>query len=139
MLSNVPSNVNDNIIVNTSSELERDSYIKEVYQNINKEQKDSKSTLVSKNVTIMGRRTSVRLEPEMWRALKDISRREKCSVHDVCSMVYLCKKPLSSLTASIRVFLMLYYKAASTEDGHQKARHGSMGDLKNRVITAKDK
>ncbi|MBL4590032.1 MAG: ribbon-helix-helix domain-containing protein [Alphaproteobacteria bacterium] len=102
---------------------------------MNREKKESKSTLVSKNVTIMVRRTSVRLEPEMWRALKEISRREKCTVHDVCSMVYLCKKPLSSLTASIRVFLMLYYKAASTEDGHEKARHGNLDNMKRRVIS----
>ncbi|MGB1076817.1 MAG: ribbon-helix-helix domain-containing protein [Bdellovibrionales bacterium] len=99
------------------------------------EKEETKSTLISKNVTIMGRRTSVRLEPEMWRALKEISRREKCSIHDVCSMVYLCKKPLSSLTASIRVFLMLYYKAAATEEGHEKARHGNLEKMRRRVIS----
>ena len=124
----IPHTVNDNDI-NVSP------YISQVYQKMNMEKKESKSTLVSKNVTIMGRRTSVRLEPEMWRALKEISRREKCTVHDVCSMVYLCKKPLSSLTASIRVFLMLYYKAASTEDGHEKARHGNLDNMKRRVIS----
>ncbi len=124
----IPHIVNDNDI-NVSP------YISQVYQKMTMEKKESKSTLVSKNVTIMGRRTSVRLEPEMWRALKEISRREKCTVHDVCSMVYLCKKPLSSLTASIRVFLMLYYKAASTEDGHEKARHGNLDNMKRRVIS----
>ena len=124
----IPHTVNDNNI-NVSP------YISQVYQKMNREKKESKSTLVSKNVTIMVRRTSVRLEPEMWRALKEISRREKCTVHDVCSMVYLCKKPLSSLTASIRVFLMLYYKAASTEDGHEKARHGNLDNMKRRVIS----
>ena len=110
-------------------------YINEAYSKLKKiSDSDTKSTLISKNVTILGRRTSVRLEPEMWRALKDISRREKCTVHDVCSMVYMCKKPLSSLTASIRVFLMLYYKAASTEEGHQRARHGNLDNMRRRVI-----
>ncbi len=112
------------------------SYINEAYRKMDVSKSDDvKSTLVSKNITIMGRRTSVRLEPEMWRSLKEISRREKCSVHDVCSMVYMCKKPLSSLTASIRVFLMLYYKAASTEEGHVKARHGNLDSMRRRVIS----
>ncbi len=128
MLREQQNNINDN-------SLEASPYISNVYQKMKKESKDSKSTLVSKNITIMGRRTSVRLEPEMWRALKEISRREKCTVHDVCSMVYLCKKPLSSLTASIRVFLMLYYKAATTEEGHEKAKHGNLRDMKRRVIS----
>ena len=88
--------------------------------------KEPKGALISKNITIIGKRTSVRLEPEMWRALKEIARREKCSIHDICSMVYACKRPRSSLTASIRVFLMLYYKAAATEPGHKKARHGKL-------------
>ena len=30
----------------------------------------NKSSLVSRNITVLGRRTSVRLEPEMWRELK---------------------------------------------------------------------
>lgn len=32
----------------------------------------SRSTLVSRNVVISGRRTSVRLEPEMWDGLREI-------------------------------------------------------------------
>lgn len=119
-----------------SNETSSEHYISETYRKIDTDKESSvKSTLVSKNITIMGRRTSVRLEPEMWRSLKEISRREKCTVHDVCSMVYMCKKPLSSLTASIRVFLMLYYKAASTEDGHVKARHGNLDSMRRRVIS----
>ena len=92
-----------------------------------------KSTLISRNITIMGRRTSVRLEPEMWKALREIANRERCSVHDICSLVHLRKKAGSSLTASIRVFLMLYFKASSTEDGHVKAGHGSFDNMKKRA------
>lgn len=124
--------INDNINDNSSNV---SPYVNEAYKKIEGERSDSKSTLVSKNITIMGRRTSVRLEPEMWRSLKEISRREKCTIHDVCTMVCLCKKPLSSLTASIRVFLMLYYKAAATEEGHEKARHGNLSDMRRRVLS----
>ena len=84
-----------------------------------------KTTLISKNITVLGRRTSVRLEPEMWVALKDIARRERCRIHDICSLIERRKQPDTSLTAAIRVFLMLYYRAAATEEGHMKAGHGN--------------
>ena len=93
----------------------------------------AKSTLISKNVTILGRRTSIRLEPEMWNALKDISRRENCSIHDICSVIHIRKNPITSLTAAIRVFLMLYYRAASTTEGHNRAGHGSFENMKTRA------
>ena len=93
----------------------------------------TKSSLISKNITIFGHRTSVRLEPEMWSALKDISSRESCTVHDLCSLVQFRKGKNTSLTAAIRVFLMLYYKAASTEEGHQRAGHGNFENMKARA------
>ncbi len=43
----------------------------------------SSSTLLSKNVRIHDRRTSVRLEPEMWDALNEIAALESCSIHDL--------------------------------------------------------
>lgn len=91
------------------------------------------SSLVSRNITIMGRRTSIRLEPEMWMALKDISKREKCTIHDICTLVSVRKSSVTSLTAAIRVFLMLYFRAAATEDGHQKAGHGNFDEMKRRA------
>ncbi|QQG35627.1 MAG: ribbon-helix-helix domain-containing protein [Micavibrio aeruginosavorus] len=92
-----------------------------------------KSTLVSRNITVVGRRTSVRLEPEMWTALREIARREGCKIHDICSLIHLRKKPDTSLTAAIRVFLMLYYRAASTEEGHRRAGHGNFDFMVQRA------
>lgn len=92
-----------------------------------------KSTLVSRNVTVLGKRTSVRLEPEMWSALREIAQREKCKVHDICSLICLRKNDRTSLTAAIRVFLMLYYKASSTNEGHQRAGHGSFENMMHRA------
>ena len=91
------------------------------------------SSLVSRNVTIFGRRTSIRLEPEMWTALNNIAERENCSVHDICSLVYVRKSSLTSLTAAIRVFLMLYYKAAANDVGHREAGHGDFNTMKRRA------
>ena len=96
-------------------------------------QNGARSTLISRNITVLGHRTSVRLEPEMWTALRDISRREECRIHDLCSLIQLRKKPDTSLTAAIRVFLMLYYRASSTEEGHQRCGHGSFANMLNRA------
>lgn len=92
-----------------------------------------KSTLVSRNITVLRRRTSVRLEPEMWSALREIARREDCKIHDICSLIHLRKNQDTSLTAAIRVFLMLYYRAAATEDGHRRAGHGDFSHMIQRA------
>jgi len=92
-----------------------------------------KTTLLSRNITVQGRRTSVRLEPEMWNALYDIAKRESCSIHDICSLIHMRKNPKTSLTAGIRVFLMLYFRAAATEEGHARAGHGNFEFMKNRA------
>jgi predicted DNA-binding ribbon-helix-helix protein len=91
------------------------------------------SSLVSRNITVLKRRTSIRLEPEMWASLNDIATREHCSVHDICTLVYVRKKPETSLTAAIRVFIMLYYRAATTEQGHLRAGHGDFNSMKIRA------
>ncbi len=87
-------------------------------------QKEIRSTLVSKNITVSGRRTSVRLEPQMWQGLSDICRRERATLHEVCTHVAAHKGKTTSLTAAIRVFIMDYFRAATTEEGHMRARHG---------------
>lgn len=92
-----------------------------------------KSSLISKNITVLGRRTSVRLEPEMWLALKEISSRETCSIHDICTLVSMRKASRSSLTAAIRVFLMLYFRSAATEEGHKRAGHGNFTQMLDRA------
>ncbi len=95
-----------------------------------------KTTLLSRNITISGRRTSVRLEPEMWSSLYDIAKRERCSIHDICTLISMRKREKTSLTAAIRVFLMLYFRAAATEDGHVRAGHGNFEFMKKRAGVA---
>lgn len=75
-----------------------------------------RSTLINRNIMVAGRRTSVRLEPEMWAALLDIARRENQTIHVLASRVAEQKKPESSLTAAIRVFCLAYYRAALGEE-----------------------
>lgn len=92
----------------------------------------TESSLISRNVKVLGRRTSVRLEPEMWDALNEIAIREKCTIHDLCTLINTRKDEKSSLTASIRVFLMLYYKSAATKEGHERAGHGNIKFMMHR-------
>lgn len=82
------------------------------------------SSLVSRNLLINGKRTSARLEPDMWSALFDIVRREGRSAHELCSLIDEHKPSDCSLTAAIRVFIMAYFRAAATEEGHARAGHG---------------
>jgi predicted DNA-binding ribbon-helix-helix protein len=83
------------------------------------------STLVNRNVFIHSKRTSLRLEPAMWDALAEISKREGKSLHEVCSSV-ASRRRSSSLTAAIRVFIMTYFRAAATEEGHANIGHGRL-------------
>lgn len=92
------------------------------------------SALISRNITVLGKRTSIRLESQMWSSLKEIAEREHCTIHELCSLIASRRKPGLSLTASIRIFLMLYFKAASTEDGHSRAGHGSLDRMIGRLM-----
>ena len=72
--------------------------------------------LISGNLVISGHRTTVRLEDEMWAALKDVAERKGYSVHDLASRIFhRRKKSGQSLTSAIRVYLMLYYRNAARD------------------------
>ena len=86
------------------------------------------STLQSGNVTVDGRRTSIRLEPAMWQALREISAREGKTMHALVTEIEHGRAQ-SSLTAAIRVFLLDYFRAAATEEGHRRAGHRQPSQL----------
>jgi predicted DNA-binding ribbon-helix-helix protein len=81
-------------------------------------------SLVSRNVTISGRRTSLRLESETWRALEEICTREGKNFHEVCTMIEE-RRSVSNRTSAVRSFIIDYYRVAATETGHAKAGHGN--------------
>ena len=84
------------------------------------------STLVNRNVTVGGHRTSIRLEPAMWEALRQICRREEKTLNDLVTEIDR-QRVESSLTAAIRVYLLRYFSAAATDEGHRLAGHGLHG------------
>lgn len=101
------------------------------------EDKIDRSSLVSRNVTIGAHRTSIRLEPDMWNALREICRREHVTIHDIASVVSVRKAPNTSLTAAIRVFVMAYFRMAATEEGHNSAGHGPGGSFMSSLLSKK--
>ncbi|WP_375593889.1 ribbon-helix-helix domain-containing protein [Algihabitans albus] len=86
-------------------------------------EKAAESTLLSRNVTVDGRRTSLRLERLMWDALGEIAEREQLSANALVTRIAE-RRAASSLTAAVRVFIVSYFRAAATDDGHRKAGHG---------------
>lgn len=83
----------------------------------------SASTLINRNVTVSGRRTSMRLEPAMWEALQQICSREGKTLNELVTEIDRMRSE-SSLTAAIRVYLLGYFRAAATDEGHRLAGHG---------------
>jgi ribbon-helix-helix protein len=73
----------------------------EAFSRQNRRHDDSSaSSLAIHNVVVAGHRTSVRLEPVMWEALRDIARQRRMS-----------------LTAAIRVYIVNFYRAAAIVSG----------------------
>jgi predicted DNA-binding ribbon-helix-helix protein len=79
--------------------------------------------LVSRNITVRGHRTSIRLEASLWNALKEICQREGLAINELCTFVATVKNPALSLTAALRVAIANYFRHAATEEGHARAGH----------------
>jgi len=75
-----------------------------------------KNSLISKNVTVNGRRTSLRLERASWLALEDICKFEKLTLHVLCSMIEQQRQG-SSRTSAVRAFIVSYFRKAAIDAG----------------------
>jgi len=98
---------------------------------------DGASTLVNRNVHIRSRRTSLRLEPAMWDALEEICGREGMTEHELCTRIDGLDIA-SSLTASVRVFIVTYFRGAATEKGHAGVGHGALYKARVRPAGIRD-
>lgn len=83
------------------------------------------SRLQSRNVTVDGHRTSLRLEQDVWDALEEICQREDMSVHELCTLIEE-RRTGSSRTAAVRAFILGYYREAASDTGHVRAGHGNL-------------
>ena len=82
------------------------------------------SRLVNRNITSTTGRTSMRLEPEVWDALRDICLRERLDLRELLRRI---EGPggEGGRTSAVRVYVLQYFRAAATEDGHRLAGHGA--------------
>jgi len=66
-----------------------------------------------RNVTIRGKRTSMRLEPGFWDAIDEIATREGLAVDQVFERV--AKSPhRGNLSSAIRVYVLAYFRLPRT-------------------------
>jgi predicted DNA-binding ribbon-helix-helix protein len=87
----------------------------------------SGSRLVSRNVRGDQGRTSMRLEPELWDALEEMCRRERLAIRDMVRRIG-AKAPAGGRTSAVRVEVLIYFRAAATEEGHRAAGHGPLAE-----------
>jgi|SRR5579863_7455572 predicted DNA-binding ribbon-helix-helix protein len=76
-------------------------------------QRDSTpSSLTIRNVVVAGHRTSVRLEPLIWDALRDIAQRRGIAVNELVTEIDR-HRAAPGLTAAIRVYVVDFYRSAA--------------------------
>jgi predicted DNA-binding ribbon-helix-helix protein len=98
----------------------------------------------SRNIIVSGRRTSMRLEEDFWKALEEIATRQRTTISDILTKIDRKRlapsakagdkrssnsedeEGIISLTAAARLFALAYYYKACTEDGHLAAKHGPL-------------
>ena len=84
----------------------------------------SASRLVNRNVIAQRGRTSMRLEPELWDALLEISDREGRDMSSLVRKIEATDHP-GGRTSAVRVFVVAYFREAAIEEGHAAALHGT--------------
>lgn len=72
--------------------------------------------LISHNVWVDGRRTSLRLEAIMWTALNTVAEREHRDIHELVTLISFCQHEKASLTATVRAFLLAYFYHIAPSD-----------------------
>src|SRR5690606_9657442 len=70
--------------------------------------------------------------PAMWDALAEMARRERLTIHELCTAIQ-SRRQESTLTAAIRVHILVYLREAATEQGHELAGHGRLTDSPGRA------
>jgi predicted DNA-binding ribbon-helix-helix protein len=81
------------------------------------------SRLVNRNITAGAGRTSMRLEPEVWDALREICLREGLELRELIRRLEDNAYD-GGRTSAVRVHVLEYFRRAATEEGHQRSGHG---------------
>jgi len=81
------------------------------------------SRLINRNITAGAGRTSMRLEPEVWDALREICLREGLELRELIRRLEDTSYD-GGRTSAVRVHVLEYFRRAATEEGHQRSGHG---------------
>jgi len=65
--------------------------------------------MILKNVVVNGRRTSMRLEKEVWNALSESCRHQNISLNSLCSQIEKSKDN-TGLSSAMRIHAFNYYR-----------------------------
>jgi predicted DNA-binding ribbon-helix-helix protein len=65
--------------------------------------------LICRNVKVDGRRTSLRMEPELWDAALDIAQRRAIGINDLLTELDQSRGD-ANLTGALRVYIISYYR-----------------------------
>ena len=75
----------------------------------------ARSRLINRNVVAERGRTSMRLEPELWDALREICAREGRDMSPLVRQAEAVRG--GGRTSAVRVFVVQYFRAAANEAG----------------------
>ena len=67
----------------------------------------------------------MRLEPELWDALHEICSREDKTLAALVQEIERSRLS-GGRTSAVRVYVVAYFRAAASEDGHRAAGHGAL-------------
>lgn len=68
----------------------------------------------------------MRLSKNEWEAIDEVCALEKTSKNQLLSLIESSKPECFGLTCAARVFLLNYFREASTPDGHNVSGHGHL-------------
>lgn len=67
-------------------------------------------TVVSRSVTVAGRRASLRLEATIWDGLKEIAQTDGKTLNDLCSEIHEGRTDGIPFATSVRVYVLNYFR-----------------------------
>jgi predicted DNA-binding ribbon-helix-helix protein len=73
-----------------------------------------KSAIVKRSIVIAGHKTSVSLEQEFWKALKEIAAGRNMNISDLVAAIDTERKH-ANLSSAIRLYVLDHYRARSRE------------------------
>ena len=82
------------------------------------------SGLINRNIYLKNRRTGMRLDDVTWTALREVALREGIAPKQLYARIANRRSKDLSFTVAVRQYLMQYFRAAATEEGHAEAGHG---------------